>query len=567
MRNLVIVIVLLLAACRGEEKPIVVGSKNFTESVLLGELLAQKLESAGCKVERRLNMGGTFVCDSAIRTGSIDTYVEYSGTALTAILKQPSADVRAAYDKAGLRWSPPLGFNNTFAMIVRKADAQKYGLRTVSDLARMPNIRPGFGYEFTERPDGWAGLKKAYGLNVATQPRTMDLGLTYKALASGEVDLIAGNSTDGLIDPLGLLVLEDDRRYFPPYEAVVVARKDLDERCKGGLAALESLKGAIDDDAMRRMNYLVDGEKRDVGVVVREFLGGPRVPRVPRSSSGSSGSSAPFTLVLGVAQDGGYPQAGCNRPDCAEAWHDRRLRHRVASLAIVDPESRQRWIIDATPDFPSQLRTLDEVAPRGDVLLDGILLTHAHIGHYLGLAQLGREVLGAKGVPVHAMPRMREFLSGNGPWDQLVRLGNITLAPLEDGMEVALNARIRVTPLRVPHRDEYSETVAFLVRGPSRAVLWLPDIDKWEKWATPLESVLERADVAYLDGTFHDANELPGRNLAEIPHPLIVETVARLAKSPLRERVRYVHLNQSNPLLRASRSGIQVAKDGERQAL
>jgi pyrroloquinoline quinone biosynthesis protein B len=239
----------------------------------------------------------------------------------------------------------------------------------------------------------------------------------------------------------------------------------------------------------------------------------------------------------------------------------------VASLAIVDPQSRQRWIIDATPDFPSQLRTLDELAPRGDTLLDGILLTHAHIGHYLGLAQLGREVLGAKGVPVHAMPRMREFLSRNGPWDQLVRLGNVVLAPLEDGVEVALNARIRVTPLRVPHRDEYSETVAFLVRGPSRTVLWLPDIDKWEKWTTPLESVLERADVAYLDGTFHDADELPGRNLAEIPHPLIVETEARLARSPLKARVRYVHLNQSNPLLREARRGISVATDGERQAL
>jgi pyrroloquinoline quinone biosynthesis protein B len=268
-----------------------------------------------------------------------------------------------------------------------------------------------------------------------------------------------------------------------------------------------------------------------------------------------------------VAQDGGYPQAGCNRPDCVKAWQDLKLRHRVASLAIVDPQSRQRWIIDATPDFPSQLRTLDELAPRGDTLLDGILLTHAHIGHYLGLAQLGREVLGAKGVPVHAMPRMREFLSRNGPWDQLVRLGNVVLAPLEDGVEVALNARIRVTPLRVPHRDEYSETVAFLVRGPSRAVLWLPDIDKWEKWTTPLESVLERADVAYLDGTFHDADELPGRNLAEIPHPLIVETEARLARSPLKARVRYVHLNQSNPLLREARRGIAVATDGERQAL
>jgi glycine betaine/choline ABC-type transport system substrate-binding protein len=271
---------LVFAACKGEDRPIVIGSKNFTESVILGELLAQKLESAGCKVDRRLNMGGTFVCDSAIRSGAIDAYVEYSGTALTAILKQPSindrarvdAVVRDAYAKASLRWSPPLGFNNTFAMIVRKSYADQHGLRRISDLARLaPTIRPGFGYEFTERPDGWTGLQRAYGLSVATPPRTMDLGLTYKALASGEIDLIAGNSTDGLIEPLHLVILEDDRRYFPPYDAVVVSRTDIDERCKGATAAIESLRGRIDDAAMRRLNYEVDGRKRDVGDVVRGF--------------------------------------------------------------------------------------------------------------------------------------------------------------------------------------------------------------------------------------------------------------------------------------------------------
>jgi osmoprotectant transport system substrate-binding protein len=276
-----LVALLLFAACKGEDRPIVVGSKNFTESVILGELLAQKLESAGCKVDRRLNMGGTFVCDSAIRSGAIDAYVEYSGTALTAILKQPSindrarveAIVRDAYANRGLRWSPPLGFNNTFAMIVRKSAAQKHGLRTVSDLSKIAaTLRPGFGYEFTERPDGWTGLQRAYGLQVATPPRTMDLGLTYKALATGEVDLIAGNSTDGLIDPLGLVILEDDRRYFPPYDAVVVSRPDLDKRCKGATAALESLRNTIDDAAMRRLNYEVDGRKRDVGAVVKEVF-------------------------------------------------------------------------------------------------------------------------------------------------------------------------------------------------------------------------------------------------------------------------------------------------------
>ena len=274
--------------------------------------------------------------------------------------------------------------------------------------------------------------------------------------------------------------------------------------------------------------------------------------------------AGPYTEVLGIAQDGGYPQAGCNRPDCVAAWRDPKLRRRVASLAIVDPQSKQRWIIDATPDFPSQLRTLDESAPG---TLDGILLTHAHIGHYLGLAHLGREVLGAKSVRVYAMPRMREFLSNNGPWDQLVRLNNIALQPLEDGREVALNERITVTPLRVPHRDEYSETVGYIVRGPSRAILWLPDIDKWEKWDRPLESVVEQVDVAYLDGTFHDVDELPGRNMSEIPHPFIVETESRLAASPLRTRVRYIHLNQSNPLLRQTRPAITVAAEGERFGL
>jgi pyrroloquinoline quinone biosynthesis protein B len=280
-------------------------------------------------------------------------------------------------------------------------------------------------------------------------------------------------------------------------------------------------------------------------------------------------STAPYAVVLGIAQDGGYPQAGCNRPDCIAAWRDPKLRQRVASLAIVDPQSHQRWIIDATPDFPSQLRTLEEIAPRANAapLLDGVLLTHAHIGHYLGLAQLGREVLGTRSIKTYAMPRMREFLEHNGPWDQLVHLHNIELVPLEDGVAIPLNERITVTPLRVPHRDEYSETVGFIVRGPSRALLWLPDIDKWEKWSTPLASVLARVDVAYLDGTFYDASELPGRDLREIPHPLMTETLSMLAASPVLAKVRFIHLNQSNPLLRERRDSIVLARDGERFGL
>lgn len=262
---------------------LVVGSKNFTESVLLGELVAQKLEGAGCRVDRRLNMGGTFVCDTALTAGAVDVYVEYSGTALTAILKKPvdrdsgrvSALVEAAYRKRGLVWGPALGFNNTFAMIVRQQDAETFGLRSIGDLRKVQDrSRPGFGYEFTERPDGWSGLIQHYGLAFAARPETMDLGLTYRALAAGKVDLIAGNSTDGLIESLGLVILEDDRHYFPPYDAVIARRKDVASKCAAAETALAALGGSIDDATMRSLNLEVDGKKRDVADVVREFLSG-----------------------------------------------------------------------------------------------------------------------------------------------------------------------------------------------------------------------------------------------------------------------------------------------------
>ncbi|HJT17010.1 MAG TPA: glycine betaine ABC transporter substrate-binding protein [Thermoanaerobaculia bacterium] len=254
----------LLAACG--RKSVVVGSKNFTESVILGEIEAQKLESAGCRVDRRLNLGGTLVCDAAIQSGSLDTYVEYSGTALLAILHQPNASLVDAYAKRGLHWGPNLGFNDTFAMIVRK----NAPVVTISDLKSVESVaQPGFGYEFASRPDGWPGLVKHYDLHFAKAPKTMELGLTYKALAAGEVDLIAGNSTDGLIESLGLRVLEDDRHFFPNYDAAVVYRNDLDPKCR---AALDSLANILDDATMRRLNYEVDGKKRRVEDVVREFL-------------------------------------------------------------------------------------------------------------------------------------------------------------------------------------------------------------------------------------------------------------------------------------------------------
>ena len=284
-----IAIALLFAACSKRE-PVRIGSKNFTESVILGEVLAQKLESAGCTVDRKLNMGGTFVCDSAMRNGALDAYVEYSGTALEAILKQPRAIVTTEYAKQHLHWGPPLGFNNTFAMIVRRDAA----LSKISDLRRVQNeFQPGFGYEFVERPDGWNGLLHAYGLEFAKPPKTMDLGLTYKALASNQIDLIAGNSTDGLIQSLGLKVLDDDRHYFPRYDAAVVRRDDIDRKCPGASKALDSLQNTIDDAAMRRMNFEVDGKKRAVADVAREFLRNvaPSVSEGP-GRAGAAGATA-----------------------------------------------------------------------------------------------------------------------------------------------------------------------------------------------------------------------------------------------------------------------------------
>ena len=279
-----------------------------------------------------------------------------------------------------------------------------------------------------------------------------------------------------------------------------------------------------------------------------------------------------FAVVLGVTQDAGYPHVGCRRACCALAWRSPATRRRVACLGVVDLEGRQRWLIDATPDFPHQLRQLDEMAPFAH--LDGIFLTHAHMGHYTGMMYLGREGLDTRRVPVYAMPRMAAFLRANGPWDQLLRLGNIELRPLADQRPLRLNKNLTVTPLQVPHRSEYTETVGFLLQGPRASLLYLPDIDGWERWSLRLEEVLATVDVAYIDGTFFSPAELPGRNLEEIPHPFVVETVRRLRPLPadLRRRVKFIHFNHTNPLLHASSlvkrvlapTGMRPAVEGER---
>lgn len=268
-------------APRGGER-IVVGSKNFTEQVILGELVAQAIERyTDLPVERRLNLGGTFICDTALQSGDIDVYVEYSGTALTALFKQPVhsdpavvlEDVRTRYADSGRTMLAPLGFNNTFAVLVRGADARVVGLRTVSDLIpHAPRWRAGFGFEFMAREDGYPGLAAAYGLQFATAPRPMDVSLIYLALSSRQVDVIVGDATAGLIDALDLVALEDDRRYFPPYDAVPVVNAATLLRHPDIRVALDRLAGRLDEATMRRMNNAVDAGTRDPAEVVREFL-------------------------------------------------------------------------------------------------------------------------------------------------------------------------------------------------------------------------------------------------------------------------------------------------------
>ena len=287
---------------------------------------------------------------------------------------------------------------------------------------------------------------------------------------------------------------------------------------------------------------------------------------VPQGSSGAVAGGVE-AVVLGIAQDGGVPHLGCRQELCVEARRDPSKRRLVASLGLVDHAAGRRFIVDATPDFREQVDRLGG-------LPDAILLTHAHIGHYLGLAQLGREVLGAKQLPVYCTASMARFLRENGPWKRLVELENIEIREITPGVEFELTPAIRATALTVPHRDEDSDTVAWVVSGPKRKLLWLPDIDKWEKWNRQIvELVRESSLTAFLDGTFFSADEIPGRSIRDIPHPLVPETVARFGgRAPAPPaRVVFVHLNHTNRLFRdlparreLERKGFGIAQEGAR---
>ena len=277
-----------------------------------------------------------------------------------------------------------------------------------------------------------------------------------------------------------------------------------------------------------------------------------------------------FAVVLGIAQDAGYPQIGCDRPCCRRNLNGKEPRHLVTSLALVDRRKARYWLQEATPDIGEQLRRVTPFLGRDSFLLpSGVLLTHGHIGHYAGLMQFGREAFGAKNLPVYAMPRMRDFLKGNGPWSQLAATGNIELRNLQADSAIDLDGSFRITPFRVPHRDEYSETVGFLIEG-ERRIVFLPDIDKWERWDRDLFSF--DADLYLVDGTFMHPDELPGRDMREIPHPFVSESMERFGRLPdsLRSKIVFIHFNHTNPLIldrsRARDSvfskGFRVAEEG-----
>lgn len=282
-RSFLAALALLLSGCMPSRSGIAVGSKNFTEQLVLGELLAQYLGRATpLPIDKRFYLAGSYICHQALLAGRIDMYVEYTGTALVAILKEkPNSDHTAVFNtvqdlysrRFGLEVLPSLGFDNTFAMVMRGGDARRLRLKTLSDAAAVSaQLRLGVGYEFIERPDGYKGLASKYGFKFAEAPRVMDLGLLYRALQNNQVDIVAGSNTDGLIAALDLVVLEDDQRYFPPYDAVPIVRRETLQRHPEIAGALQRLSGRISAEDMRRMNYAVDGEKKDAAEVIKDFL-------------------------------------------------------------------------------------------------------------------------------------------------------------------------------------------------------------------------------------------------------------------------------------------------------
>jgi len=277
-----------------------------------------------------------------------------------------------------------------------------------------------------------------------------------------------------------------------------------------------------------------------------------------------------YVMVLGVAQDAGYPQMNCKKECCKRAWKNADLQRTTSCLAIVDPISKEQWIIDATPNIKEQLQLLKQKT--GTEKLDGILLTHAHMGHYTGLIHFGREVMGTDNLPVFTMPKMKTFLEENGPWSQLVNLENINIKALKSDSAFSLNERIKIKPFLVPHRDEFSETVGYEILINNKSLIFIPDIDKWEGWETNITELIQKVDYAFLDATFYKNGELK-RDMSEIPHPFVEESMelfSSLSDSD-KQKVHFIHFNHTNPLLIEGSSsqkevfekGFNLAKEGQ----
>ncbi len=277
-------------------------------------------------------------------------------------------------------------------------------------------------------------------------------------------------------------------------------------------------------------------------------------------------------VVLGVAQDAGYPQADCKKSCCTEVWNDYSKRKKVSCLGIRNPKTKKVYLFDATPDFKDQLQIIKNSSDQ-DYELGGIFLTHGHIGHYTGLMHLGREVFNADKVPTYVMSRMSDFLSKNGPWDNLIKNGNIDIQIMSANAPIVISENLSVTPLLVPHRDEYSETVGFMISGPNSDALFIPDIDKWNKWETDIIELITKVDYAFLDGTFYRNGEIWGRDMSEIPHPFIAESINLFDSLPnnQKEKIHFIHLNHTNPLLNQNseeyidftKTPYQLAQEGQ----
>ena len=284
----------------------------------------------------------------------------------------------------------------------------------------------------------------------------------------------------------------------------------------------------------------------------------------------------PYIFILGVAQDAGFPQSSCFARHCMPGWEDKMLRRGATSLAVIDPAAKSKVLFEATPQLPSQLYELHNEAPDGEYSLDGVFLTHAHIGHYAGLMFFGHEAQGASNIPVYAMPRMAKFIRDNGPWSQLVTLKNIELKDLQNQQENNF-PNIIVTPVLVPHRDEFSETVGYRIEGPNKTAIFIPDINKWDVWEQDIAELVRSVDYALLDATFYADGELGNRDMSQIPHPFVSQSMDALDHlTPAdKNKVWFIHLNHTNPLLNSQSSeseyvrsqGYNIAAEGDRLSL